>query len=253
VFGPKAAAVAAMAVLALAAAGCGGDDGGSGGGSDEDQVREIAQQLIDSDAAVCEKATDNFLDGVGGSKEECEEASKDGEGVDAEVKSVEIDGNEATASIDGERTGTIAFVMEDGDWKIDSLDDIERASEEKTETEAETEAETTAGSSEDKGEVTARAAADAFLSAVKSGDEAVICGLLDEEYAKQLTGASEFGVAECVEDLEGRSFGNVGASVKTTSVKLSGDEETGSVSLSNGKSIAVKWDGSRYVITRLGS
>lgn len=242
--GFRSAAVVASICLALGAAACGGDDGGS----DEDQVRELAGQLLDNDPAVCDKATDKFLDRLGGSKKECEEGAEDSDKVDSDVKEVKIDGNEATASIEGERDGTINFVKEDGDWKIDSIEERAGASDDTTETEAET---TTTEATGDR-TVEARAAGDAFLSAARSGNEAVICGLLDEEYAKTLTGASEFGIAECVEDLKGKSF-NVSGSVKTTDVSLDSAQETGTVSLSNGKDIDIRWDGSRFVITKLGS
>ena len=112
------------------------------------------------------------------------------------------------------------------------------------------------GSSDGKGEVTARAAGDAFLAGVRDADEAVICGLLDEEYAQQLTRSKEFGVAECVRELKGETFSQIQSQlkdVKVQSVTLTNGGDTGIITLSNDKTIAVKWDGSRYVITRLGS
>ena len=59
-----------------------------------DQVRDLAQQVLDNNSDVCDAATDNFLDRLGGSKEDCEKASEEGDKVDSEVKDVEIDGNE---------------------------------------------------------------------------------------------------------------------------------------------------------------
>ena len=248
--GTRFAALAAAACLTLGLAACGGDD--DGGGSDVDQVRELAQQVLDNDSAVCDSATDKFIDRVGGSKEDCEKTSEEGEKVDSEVKGVEIDGDKASATIEGDRDATINFVKEDGDWKVDT---IEQSTASDDDTETETEAETTTSestASSAEREPLARAAGDAYLAAVKENDEAVICGLLDEEYAKELTGASEYGIAECVDELKGKDF-NVTGSVKTDEVNLDDDLETGEVTLTNGKSISVKWDGERYVITQLNT
>ena len=50
----------------------------------------------------------------------------------------------------------------------------------------------------------------------------MICGLLDEDYAKELTGASQYGIAECVDKLKGKDF-NVTGTVKTDEVNLDDD------------------------------
>ena len=249
--GFRSAALVAASSLALGLAACGGDDGG---GSDVDQVRELAQQVLDNDSDVCDAATDKFLDRLGGSKDDCEKASEDGDKVDSEVKKVEIDGDEASATIEGDRDATIGFVKEDGDWKVDTIKQTASSGDEDS-TETETEAETTtseSSASSAEREPLARAAGDAYLAAVKENDEAVICGLLDEEYAKELTGASEYGIAECVDKLKGKDF-NVTGAVKTDEVNLDEDLDTGEVTLTNGNAIAVKWDGERYVITKLDS
>ena len=111
------ALVPALLALPLALAACGGE-------SDEEQIKSIISDATDDPASICDNASKALLEQLGG-EEQCKEASKAEEGADAdgdvevEVKSVKVDGDEATADItDKEGSQTISFVKEDGDWKL---------------------------------------------------------------------------------------------------------------------------------------
>ena len=105
----------------IALAACGGGD--AGGASDEDQVREIAEQLIGNDPAVCGKITENLMKQLG-TKEECEKSAGDvdDEGARPSIEEVGVDGETATAVIVDEDRSTIKFVKQDGEWLADGVD-----------------------------------------------------------------------------------------------------------------------------------
>jgi len=89
---------------------------------------------------------------------------------------------------------------------------------------------------------------------VQDEDPQVLCGLLSESYAKELTGAREFGIAECVERLQGQSFAKLqsaveGVQVEDTTVTSGGRSAT--VSLSNGESVELEYQDGRFVIDSL--
>jgi len=116
------------------------------------------------------------------------------------------------------------------------------------------ETDTDSGGSEED-EVNARAAVDALLLGVGDADADVICGLLSEDYANELTGETELGIAKCVENLEMADLSDVqsqleGIEVDETEVDAGGD--TATVTLTNGEEVDLMKDPedeSRYVIT----
>ena len=139
------------------------------------------------------------------------------------------------------------LVKEDGEWKIDEVEQEESASEE-----TDTSGETT--ESPDSEEVAAQGAVDAFLEAVRKEDEAVLCGLLTERYAQQiLRERSDFAIAECVE-----AFGRFDWSelqqeargVTVEDVSVSGDRAI--AELSNGEKVTLVKQGGRFVIDGIG-
>jgi hypothetical protein len=110
------AAVAAMPGLAA----CGG-----GGDSDEDQVKEVVEQLAKSEPAVCGKMSERFLkQNFGGDKARCEKAAEDDKTDDEiEIEKTEIDGDRATVSAKvGRQEGQIKLLKDDGDWKLDDVE-----------------------------------------------------------------------------------------------------------------------------------
>ena len=110
-----------LALPALALGACGGD-------SDEDQIKDIINDVSENAATICDKSTDRLLEEtLGGSKEECEKQAKEAEesDTDGDVENieVEVDGDKATAKFkdnDGD-DNTVQFVKEDGDWKVDEI------------------------------------------------------------------------------------------------------------------------------------
>jgi hypothetical protein len=113
---------AAALLAALAATGgiaCGGGD------SDEDDVKKVVDDLAKSDPAVCAKLTDRFLkQNFGGERARCEKAAEDDKTEDEiEIESTEIDGDRATVNAKvGREEGQIKFVKDDGDWKLDAVE-----------------------------------------------------------------------------------------------------------------------------------
>ena len=246
-------ALVAALLCGLALAACGSDDSDSGS-SDEDQVREVAEQLSSNDPAACGKLTEDFLKQLG-SKEECEKSAEEpDEGPQPEVGEVKVDGETATAVVVDEDRSTLKFVKQDGEWLVDGVEVEEGAGAESgsgtsgaTETDA-------ADSSAGGDEVEARAAVDAFLIGVEDEDPQVLCGLFSEKYAKELTGASEFGIAECVEQLRGSGFGELKKSLKGIEVTKTTVAEGGraaTVKLSNGNAVKLAYQDGRFVIDEL--
>lgn len=119
-------AIVLLAVSAFALAACGS------GESDEDKITSaIENAATGSDPAVCtEDQTAAFLEQTNGNEgnkavEECEEEAENGETAESvEVSEVEVDGEEATATVaitgstlDGQ-TLVVGLVKEEGDWKL---------------------------------------------------------------------------------------------------------------------------------------
>ncbi len=109
-------AVTAMAALALGLVACGGE-------SDEDQVKEVANQLANTDEKVCDKATDKFLKAVGGSKEQCKKSARDDDGsTKPKVGKITVNGDKATAVLSADGSKATFLLIKDGDdWKLDSV------------------------------------------------------------------------------------------------------------------------------------
>jgi hypothetical protein len=100
--------------------------GACGGDSDEDQIKDVVQDVAKNSATICEHATQKVLDQVGGSEEKCKEQARaypddSTKGIDGDID-VSIDGDKATAKFtdnDG-KAQNVSFVKEDGEWKVDA-------------------------------------------------------------------------------------------------------------------------------------
>lgn len=245
----KLKAIVAAIACGLALTAC----GGGGGASDEDQVRELVEQISSNDPAACDNFTKDFLEERDVTTKDCEEAANEEDsGVKPTVEEVSVDGETATAVVLDEDRSTLKLVKQDDEWLVDSIDVEEGAgksgsSGEEGEPE---EAEAPAGG----GEVEAQAAVDAFLIGVRDEDPQVLCGLLSERYAKKLTGVREFGIAECVEELQGSSFARlqkVLKGVEPTDTTVAADGRSATVKLSNGNTVRLKYQDGRFVIDQL--
>jgi hypothetical protein len=109
----------ATAIAALALSAC-----GDGGGGDKGDIEDIIKLVASSD----EKACDEFTDGLvtrefGGSKDTCKkEAKASNQKVDYDVKSVDVNGDKATATLTAQkRSQQLQFVKDGGDWKLDQI------------------------------------------------------------------------------------------------------------------------------------
>jgi hypothetical protein len=157
--------------------------------------------------------------------------------------------------VDEDRS-TLQFVKRDGDWLVDGIEVDEGSGTDGASTEEETTPEEAPADDASTGgdEVEAQAAVDAFLIGVADGDAQVLCGLFSEGYAKKLTGAQEFGIAECVEQLKGSSFDKLRRTLKGVEVKKTVVEDGGqaaSVQLSNGNTVSLAYQDGRFVIVNL--
>jgi len=129
-------ALLACCALAVTLGACGG------GGNDEDDVRKAVNGVYDALASkdakkVCGSLSEQGREqiarttGRSGKRMSCEsvfglgfafagETFKDAR--EAEVTDVEIDGDEATATVKFKgKTGDVSLVKENGDWKLDDL------------------------------------------------------------------------------------------------------------------------------------
>ena len=126
-----------IASAGLAVAGCGGGD------SDEDQIRAAISDVADDPATICEHMGQELSDLIGGEeqcKELADEAGASDESTDVDVKSVEIDGDTATATVSTEEDGEeeVSFAKEDGEWVFTSPPGAEAPEAETVEPETET-------------------------------------------------------------------------------------------------------------------
>jgi hypothetical protein len=93
-----------------------------GGGSDEDKIRDVVAEFSEKAKARDESACDLVSFSVSaqqGGKALCEGFIKggvfQGQKEDPPVEDIEVDGDNATAKVDGRE---VSFVKEDGDWKL---------------------------------------------------------------------------------------------------------------------------------------
>ena len=88
-------------------------------------------------------------------------------------------------------------------------------------------------------------------------DPAVICGLFSERYAKQLTGAKDFGIAECVSQFEGAKAGTLDKLAKTLEgvtvqdIVIVREGKAAGVIVSNGNQVKLEYQDGRFVIDEL--
>jgi len=120
--------LAVLMALVLALASCGGDDngGGGGGGSDEDEITAAIETFAANEGNPCDVMTDRFVEEAFETREQCQEESEESKGEDPteiEFEDIEIDGDQATASIkaDGE-DGSVILQKEGDGWLIDRLE-----------------------------------------------------------------------------------------------------------------------------------
>jgi len=240
----------------LALAACGSD--GDSGASNEDQVREVAEQLTGNDPAACSKLTKDFLKELGG-KEECEKSAEVEEDKKPVVEDVKVDGDTATAVVIDEDRSTLKFVKEGDEWLASGVEAVEKGAGKAGSDEAESspeEPEPTPDASGGGDETDARAAVEAFLMGAQDKDSAVLCGLFSERLAKQLTGAKEFGIAECLSAFKAKpslldklAKGLAGVTVKDIVILRKG--KLAGVIISNGAQIKLKYQDGRFVIDEL--
>jgi hypothetical protein len=96
------------------------------GGSDEDDIKDIINEVSKDSSTICKHASDKILKALGGTEKDCEEAARAyPDDTPSEIKGgidVKVDGDTATAKFtDNEnKKQNISFIKEDGEWKVNS-------------------------------------------------------------------------------------------------------------------------------------
>ena len=103
-------------------------------------------------------------------------------------------------------------------------------------------------------EIDARAAVEALFLGVKGKDPRVLCGIFTERFAREVTGAEELGVVQCLEQADDQLLGELrttldGVSIEQTTVETGG--RSASVELSNGNVVELEYEGNRFLIDQL--
>jgi hypothetical protein len=92
-----------------------------GGTSDEDTITQIVKDVGDKPAVLCDHLSDKLTKDIGGAAS-CKDAAKGEKPDPADVESVKIDGEKATAKVkDSDGLTTVGFVKQDGDWVVDTI------------------------------------------------------------------------------------------------------------------------------------
>jgi hypothetical protein len=110
---------ATFAALALGA--CGDDDGG---GSDREDIEAIINLIANSDEKACDRLTEGLVTReFKGSKDTCVKQAKDSdETIKYDVKSVDVSGDRATATVtSGNRSQQLQFAKDGDEWKLDRI------------------------------------------------------------------------------------------------------------------------------------
>ena len=117
--------LAVLTGFVLALTSCGGDDDNGGGSSDEEQIR-AAIEAFAANEDPCDLLTDTFVEQAFGSRENCQEESEESKGEDPteiEFKEIEIDGEQATATVEGDGDNrSVSLKKEGDDWRIDGFE-----------------------------------------------------------------------------------------------------------------------------------
>ena len=96
------------------------------GGSDEDDIKDIINEVSKDSSTICQHASDKLLKALGGTEESCEEQARAyPDDTTSEIEGdidVKVDGDTATAKFtdNEDKQQNVGFIKEDGEWKVDS-------------------------------------------------------------------------------------------------------------------------------------
>lgn len=224
-----------MGALALGA--CGEDD--------DDKVRSVAELFASTDPAVCDSMTRAASEGFVGSIQRCRRAfAAINPPRDASIERVKIKGERATVIVArGTNEAVIELAKREEDWKIVRLGQTDRPVEGQEEQEDEEQKPLI------RRGLNPRATAEAYIQAIRDGDEAAFCGLLSKRHVDRLLHAEEAGTEtpDCVTaKFNWKKARETSANVKTVRVIRSGN--TATVTFSSGNQAQLKKDNGRWVI-----
>ena len=96
------------------------------GGSDEDDIKDIINEVSKDSSTICQHASDKLLKQLGGTEESCEKQARAyPDDTTSEIEGdidVKVDGDTATAKFtdNEDKQQNVGFIKEDGEWKVDS-------------------------------------------------------------------------------------------------------------------------------------
>lgn len=216
------------------------------GETDEEKIRSVAELWAETDPAVCDSLSRDFIDGLfrAGLKDCREVTAKDKDIHKIAFKNVSINGDKSTVTADYAGIPVKAgFIKQGDDWKMDSFRFVA-----KNETKAPPQSRVEPKIREGLG---ARATVDAYYQAVDDEDPAALCGLLSRRHAIRVLGGDKRAtpIADCVEELQAYDWSKTrkkGAGVKAVEVIRSGERAT--VTVSSGKRALLTKDKGRWVV-----
>ena len=96
------------------------------GGSDEDDIKDIINEVSKDSSTICQHASDKLLKQLGGTEKSCEEQARAyPDDTTSEIEGdidVKVDGDTATAKFtdNEDKQQNVGFIKEDGEWKVDT-------------------------------------------------------------------------------------------------------------------------------------
>jgi hypothetical protein len=224
-------------------------------GSDPNQdVKELVDALWSGNKAVCDRMTDGFEAQFYGSVGDCENEIKSHAATNQDI-SLDSDKKKATVTQDvGTLKVTLTAVDVDGTWKLESAkDDSATTATTPTAPPATTTPTTpSAPSTGSSAEVEAEGATQAFVDAVREKDQTVLCGILSEKLARELTESkSSNPIADCLDaKVNFRKLKRLLASDPTTTTVTGTRAES---KLGNGVTVKLRKVDGRWVVDDLHS
>jgi hypothetical protein len=234
------AVILAIACSATLAA-CGGGD------EDEDQVRALVGDFYAHGSGVCDNLTDRFVkESFAGDRKACERQARAAKTkTDYEIKSVEVDGDEAKVELEaGGEAGTLQAVKEDGDWLVDGIETRSAADTGGADGEPDDGAEPPREDPEEA----VRTSVSAWFDSVRKRDEQAYCGFLTERFIESKIDRSDTPFSTCLRNARS-SLEKIDLGAKDPGFEeVTVDGRTARVKLEDGSDIGLKFEGGLWKI-----
>lgn len=221
------------------------------GETDEDEIRSVAKLWAETDPAVCDRLSRDFMNGfLGGGLKDCRKiAARDKKVHKIAFENVSINDDKSTVIAHfggGAPPPSIkaGFIKQGDDWKMDSFRYVSFGRARDTKTPPRFEPKIREG-------LGARATVDAYYQAIDDEDPAALCGLLSRRHAIRVLGGDKRAtpITDCVEELQTYDWSKTrkkGTGVRAVGVIRSGERAT--VTVSSGKRALLTKDKGRWVV-----